>query len=174
MSLGHAGESAETIKQTKEWLLEQRPDDFDATVITTYPGTPYFDHAVETSPMVWTYTAPKSGDRLHAYETDFVNDAASYYKGVPGQYQSRVFTDYLTADGIVSLRDELEADVRRQLGVPFNAGAPGVRYEASMGMLPGHILRSTGREDSCASSSPEQAAELDPICYSNSAAAAIP
>ncbi len=141
MSLGHAGESADTIRQTKEWLLEQRPDDFDCTVITTYPGTPYFDEAVETSPGVWTYTA-KSGDRLHAYETDW-NGEASYYKGIPGEYKSFVFTDYLTAEEIVAMRDELEADARRELGVPFNAGAPGVRFEASMGMLPSHLLRVT-------------------------------
>lgn len=141
MSLGHAGESAETVRQTKDWLLEQRPDDFDATVITTYPGTPYFDRAEETSSGVWTFTAP-SGDRLHSKETDFAVDA-SYYKGVPGEYKSFVFTDELSAEDVVGLRDELEADVRRELNIPFNAGAPGVRYEASMGQLPGHILRTT-------------------------------
>ncbi len=139
MSLGHAGESPETIRDTKDWLLEQHPDDFDATVITTYPGTPYFDEAVETSPGVWTYTA-KNGDRLHAYETDWSKDAA-YYKGVPGEYESFVFTDHVSAKELVTLRDELEADVRQQLCIPFNAGNPGVRYEASFGMLPGHLLR---------------------------------
>ncbi len=139
MSLGHAGESPETIRETKDWLLEQHPDDFDATVITTYPGTPYFDEAVETSPGVWTYTA-KNGDRLHAYETDWSKDAA-YYKGTPGEYESFVFTDHVSAEELVVLRDELEADVRQQLGIPFNAGNPGVRYEASFGMLPGHLLR---------------------------------
>jgi len=139
MSLGHAGESLRTVQDTEDWLLEERPDDFDATVITTYPGTPYYDRAVETTPGIWTYTA-RSGDRLHACETDFQGEAV-YYKGIPGQYKSFVFTDHLSADEIVALRDCLEADVRRQLGVPFNAGAPGVRYEASMGMLPGHILR---------------------------------
>ena len=63
-------------------MTEVRPDDFDATVITTYPGTPYFDDAVETSPRVWTYTA-KSGDRLHSLEVDYAK-VAEYYKGVPG------------------------------------------------------------------------------------------
>lgn len=142
MSLGQAGESAETIQDTKDWLLEQRPDDFDATVITAYPGTPYFDHAVETAPGIWTFTAPQTGDKLHACETDFNKDL-SYYKGVPGEYKSFVFTDHLTGEDIVRLRDELEGDVRTQLGIPFNPGAPGVRYEATIGQMPGHILRTT-------------------------------
>lgn len=143
MSIGHPGESEETVQQTHEWLLEQKPDDFDCTVITTYPGTPYYDHAVQADhdPQVWTYTQPKTGDRLHSLEVDFL-ETADYYKGDPeGGYQSYVFTDYLTPDGIVMLRDMLERDVRRELGIPFNAGAPGVRYEASMGQLPGYVLR---------------------------------
>jgi anaerobic magnesium-protoporphyrin IX monomethyl ester cyclase len=49
MSLGHPGESRETIRDTRHWLLEERPDDFDATVITVYPGTPYYDSALETA-----------------------------------------------------------------------------------------------------------------------------
>lgn len=60
MSVGHPGESAETIRATQDWLLSVKPDDFDASVITTYPGTPYFDEAVETLPNIWTYTNPKS------------------------------------------------------------------------------------------------------------------
>jgi anaerobic magnesium-protoporphyrin IX monomethyl ester cyclase len=139
MSIGHAGESAETIEQTTEWLLEQRPDDFDATVISVYPGTPYFDDAIQTSPGVWTYTA-KNGDRLHAYDVDF-NREQAYYKGTPGEYHSLVYTDYLSADQIAVMRDTLEETVRKDLGIPYNHGAPGVQFEASMGQLPGYMLR---------------------------------
>jgi anaerobic magnesium-protoporphyrin IX monomethyl ester cyclase len=144
MSLGHAGESAETIRETKEWLLEEQPEDFDATVITAYPGSPYFDDAVETAPNIWTYTAPKSGDRLHAYDVDF-NHEELYYKGLLEEYHSYVYTDHLSADEIVSLRDELERDVRAKLGIPFNPSAPGVRFETSMGLtkLPPNMLRIT-------------------------------
>ena len=31
MSIGHAGESAETVRDTEEWLVEHAPDDFDCT-----------------------------------------------------------------------------------------------------------------------------------------------
>jgi anaerobic magnesium-protoporphyrin IX monomethyl ester cyclase len=148
MSMGHPGESEETVAETKEWLLKERPDDFDMTVISTYPGTSYYDRAEETSPGIWTYTAPKTLDRLHSYEVDF-NKVAEYYKGIPGEYTSYVFTDYLKAEEIAQMRDSLEADVRGKLGIPYNHGAPGVQYEHSMGLsgpLPPNILRTSERE----------------------------
>lgn len=149
MSVGHPGESEDTVRATHDWLLEVRPDDFDATVITTYPGTPYFDEAMETSPGVWTYTYPKSGDRLHSLEVDY-REVAEYYKGVPGEYTSYVYTDFLNAKELVKLRDWLEASVREALGIPYNSGAPAVRYEHSMGqgVIPTNILRTTGSAES--------------------------
>jgi anaerobic magnesium-protoporphyrin IX monomethyl ester cyclase len=148
MSVGHPGESEETVRATADWLLSVKPDDFDATVITTYPGTPYFDEAVESKPGVWTYTYEKSGDRLHSLEVDY-REVAEYYKGVPGEYTSYVYTDYLTAEQVVQLRDWLEGDVRGKLGIPYNAGAPAVRYEHSMGQgsIPSSILRSSRKMD---------------------------
>ena len=142
MSLGHPGESEETIRATRDWLLEVRPADFDATVITTYPGTPYFDEAVETDPGVWTYTYEKTGDRLHSLAVDY-REVAEYYKGVPGAYTSYVYTDHLSASELVRLRDWLEKDVRGKLGIPYQTGAPAVRYEHSMGQggIPANILR---------------------------------
>jgi radical SAM superfamily enzyme YgiQ (UPF0313 family) len=144
MSLGHPGESEETIRATRDWLLTVKPDDFDATVITTYPGTPYFDEAVETKPGVWTYTYPKSGDALHSVEVDY-REVAEYYKGIPGEYTSYVYTDYLSGKELVRLRDWLEADVRSKLGIPYNTAAPAIRYEHSMGQgsIPPNILRTT-------------------------------
>lgn len=141
MSIGHAGESVETIRETKEWLLAEKPDDFDCTIITVYAGTPYHDDAVETEPGIWTYTA-RNGDRLYSQEVDFTSDGG-YYKGKIGEYKSFVWTDYIGADELVVQRDMLENEVREKLGVPFNAGHPGVRYEASIGQLPGFMLRRT-------------------------------
>ena len=145
MSVGHPGESEDTIRATRDWLIEARPDDFDATVITTYPGTPYFDESVETSPQVWTYSA-KGGDRLHSLEVDFAK-VAEYYKGVPGEYTAYTYTDQLTAAELTRLRDWLEADVRATLGIPYNSGAPSVQYDHSMGQgaIPSSILRRTGQ-----------------------------
>lgn len=143
MSIGHPGESKHTIKDTKEWLLKEKPADFDVTIISTYPGTSYYDKAVETKPGVWTYEYQKTGDRLHSYELDYTK-TADFYKGNPDDgYKAYVFTDYLTSEEIVKLRDEVEREVRSKLGIPFNIGSPAKRYEASMGQLPSHILRRT-------------------------------
>jgi radical SAM superfamily enzyme YgiQ (UPF0313 family) len=147
MSVGHPGETRESIFAVRDWLLDVKPDDFDCTVITTYPGTPYYDEAIPHAelPDVWTYTCKKSGDRLHAYDVDFTK-VAEYYKGDPeGGYHSYVFTDHLSAEEIVRLRDEVESTVREKLGIPFNPGAAAVRYEHSMGQgaLPGFVLRTS-------------------------------
>jgi len=150
MSVGHAGESEKSILAVRDWLVRVKPADFDCTVISTYPGTPYYDEAVphETLSDVWTYTCKKSGDRLHAYDIDY-SKVADYYKGDPnGGYQSYVFTDHLESKEIVRLRDQVESEVRSDLGIPFNPGAPGIKYEHSMGagninQLPAHILRTT-------------------------------
>ena len=146
MPVGHPGESAETIQATRDWLIDTRPADFDVSIITTYPGTPYYDEAVphESLPDVWTYTYDKTGDRLHAYDVDYTQ-VAEYYKGNPdGGYHAYVFTDALTSEELVEARDRVERDVRAALGIPFNPGAPAARYEHSMGQsgrLPASILR---------------------------------
>ena len=147
MSVGHAGESEASILAIRDWLIAVRPADFDCTVITVYPGTPYYDEALphETLKDVWTFTCKKSGDRLHAYDLDFTQ-SAGYYKGDPNAYKSYVFTDHLSAERIVELRNVVEFDVRAALKIPFNASSPAVRYEHSMGAAPGlppFILRST-------------------------------
>jgi anaerobic magnesium-protoporphyrin IX monomethyl ester cyclase len=143
MSIGHPGESLETIADTKQWLLEVEPDDFDCTIITTYPGTPYYDHAVSTAPGIWTYTA-KNGDRLHAFELDY-NVTADYYKGDPnGGYKAYVYTDFLSAEELIEQRNQLESEVRERLEIPFNLAAASVAFDHSMGQsgpLPMNILR---------------------------------
>lgn len=148
MSIGHPGESRETVMDTHDWLLQVKPDDFDITIITTYPGTPYYDYAVphETEPGIWVYTYQKTGDKLYSKEVDY-RITADYYKGDPeGGYQSFVYTDYLTPERLVELRDFIEKDVRKKLNIPFNQSTSAMRYEHSMGqsgLLPNYILRSS-------------------------------
>src|SRR5262245_5695963 len=125
MSVGHPGESAETVHETHEWLVQAQPADFDVTIITTYPGTPYYDEAVPHDQLagVWTYTYGKTGDRLHSYEVDFTR-VAEYYKGNPdGGYHAYVFTDRLSAVELVEARDAIERGVRATLQIPFNPSA---------------------------------------------------
>jgi Radical SAM superfamily len=144
MSCGHPGESEDTVADIRDWLIANAVEDFDCTVITTYPGTPYYDLAVPhpSQDGVWSYTHPKTGDRLHSYEVDYTT-CADYYKGDPnGGYRSFVFTDHLTAGRLVGLRDAVEREVRDKLRIPFNPGAAALRYEHSMGQgLPDFIHR---------------------------------
>lgn len=149
MSMGHPGESEETSLQTHQWLLDAAPDDFDVTIITTYPGTPYYDEAVPhpSTPGHWTYTYAKTGDRLHMSEVDYMK-VADYYKGDPdGGYRAFVWTDALSPDDLVRLRDFVERDGRARLGIPFNPSAPALQFEHSMGQfnaqLPLNMLRTT-------------------------------
>jgi anaerobic magnesium-protoporphyrin IX monomethyl ester cyclase len=150
MSVGHPAESEQTTRETQEWLLKVQPEEFDCTVITAYPGTPYYDEALPhaTEPGVWTYTYAKNGDRLHAYDIDFLV-VADYYKGDPnGGYRAFVYTDFLTCDQIVARRNWIETSVRSALHLPFPQARPALRYEHSVGQgageeLPGFILRRT-------------------------------
>jgi len=154
MSIGHPGETEQSVAAIHDWLLSVHPDDFDCTIITTYPGTPYYDEALPhpSDPDVWTYTCKRTGDRLHAYDIDFTK-VAEYYKGKPGGgYKAYVFTDYLSSERIVVLRDWVESEVRSRLRIPFNSSAAAVRYEHSMGQgmaLPGFILRSSASVLGC-------------------------
>lgn len=141
MSIGHPGDSAQTIADTQAWLLETRPDDFDVTVITPYPGSPYYDLAQPHSdPNTWVYSY--RGDNLYQVAVDYT-ETADYYKGDPdGGYVAYVYTDELAREDLVTLRDGVEREVRRELGIPFNPGAPSIQYEHSMGQgLPSNILR---------------------------------
>lgn len=117
MSLGHPGESAETIEETKAWLRTmptENREDLDFTIIAVYPGTPYYDEAVET-PEGWCYTV--NGDRLYSEEIDcrFVNN---YYKGAPDAYNSFIHTDFLSSRDLVVLRYEAEREFGKV--IPYN------------------------------------------------------
>ncbi len=144
MSVGHPGESADTVGQSHQWLLEVKPDDFDVTIITPYPGTPYYDQAVphDNTEDLWVYTI--NGDRLYAYDLDYTV-TSDYYKGDPnGGYQSFVFSDALSQQELVKLRNFVETDVRAKLAIPFSVSSPSMRYEHSMGQfaeMPSHIVR---------------------------------
>lgn len=147
MSVGHAGESEQTIENTKNWLLEAQPDDFDCTVITTYPGSPYYDSAVQSTenPDIYIYTQPKTKDILFQKSLDYTKES-DYYKGIPGNYISYVWTDKISAKDLVSARDKLENEVRAKLNIPFNPSGMAKQYEHSMGqgnILPDWILRSS-------------------------------
>jgi radical SAM superfamily enzyme YgiQ (UPF0313 family) len=132
MSLGHPGETEGTVRATWEWLLAMRPQQFDVTIITVYPGSPYFDEAVETGDAgVYCYTA-RSGDVQYQLDIDPLADTP-YYKGVPGQYRAFVWTPGLGRAALCAVRDEMEADVRAKLSLPYYQARGVLASEHSMG-----------------------------------------
>ena len=150
MSIGHAGESLETIENTKQWLLDTKPEEFDCTIITTYPGSPYFDDAIKAKDH-YVYTSNITGDKLYQAPVDYLLEL-DYYKGDPnGGYVSYVWTDHVSPSELVEARDILENEVRQKLDISFNNAQPAIKYEHSMGMgnivLPPHILRTTNNAE---------------------------
>tara|TARA_Y100000310_G_scaffold336181_1_gene420053 strand:+ start:579 stop:2120 length:1542 start_codon:yes stop_codon:yes gene_type:complete len=156
MSIGHPGESRETIEETKYWLKEVKPEEFDVTIITVIPGSPYYDDAkligahgtigadhVGADENVYMYEAPRTNDKLYSIEVDNLSEF-EYYKGIPGEYNAFVFTNYLSRQDLVKYRDELDVEVTKFLGHTRNMSVEAQLYEHSMGMLPNFILRSSG------------------------------
>jgi len=142
MSIGHPGEDYWTLRDTTSWLLEVKPADFDITIITPYPGCPYYDEAVPHKLLkgVWVYKV--NGDVLYSLEVDY-SRVEDYYKGGIGEYKSYVFTDNLTPEGLVAFRDEMDREVRSELGIPpvTAEDAVALQYESSMGMTPQMLRR---------------------------------
>jgi anaerobic magnesium-protoporphyrin IX monomethyl ester cyclase len=141
MSLGHPGESPETAEETRKWIIDVRPSDFDVTVITPYAGSPYYDEALPDG-KVFVYTC-KNGDRLFQEEVNYELEA-DYYKGDPEDgYVSHVWTPDLTQSDLVRTRNFIESSVRETAGIAFNPKRESQMYEHSMGqtVLPSWILR---------------------------------
>jgi anaerobic magnesium-protoporphyrin IX monomethyl ester cyclase len=108
MSIGHPGESKDTIEETRKWLLKVKPDTTDVTIITPYPGCDYFDKSIFDG-TEWIYTAPDTLDKLYGIDYDFIVHSY-FYKSKTEDYVSYVHTDYLTENDLVYYRNYLEKD----------------------------------------------------------------
>ena len=78
--------------------MDVEPEEFDCTVITTYPGSPYFDDA-KLIDGTYVYEDKSNGDRLYQSSINYLKEL-DYYKGDPdGGYVSYVWTDHISATG---------------------------------------------------------------------------
>jgi len=136
MSIGHPGESKETIQETYDWLLSSKPDEFDVTIITVIPGSKYYDDSVMVEEGIWKYTT--NGDILYSVEVDNFTQY-EYYKGIPGNYNSFVYTDYITREKLVESRDWLEKSVLEHLNIQKVLNTNSSLYEHSMGQMPNFV-----------------------------------
>lgn len=153
MSIGHPGETEQTIEESVKWVLDNNPDDVDWTVITPYPGSLYYD-AAEYDPekKAWIYEAklidPKTHQRtkarLWSNDMDFSRNAI-FYKGIPGEYSCEVFTEELSSEQLIKLREQAELETRSALRLPAIQPVEGLRYvHNTRENLPATILRRSG------------------------------
>jgi len=112
MSIGHPGESFETSRETEDWVKLVQPDEVDITIISTYPGTPYYDDVKwDRDKSVWKYIHPETGDVLYSLDVNYMKDSV-FYKSDPDNYESFVFTDYLSCQELVDERKRLESSLK--------------------------------------------------------------
>jgi radical SAM superfamily enzyme YgiQ (UPF0313 family) len=94
MIVGLPGETHNTIKETKTWLEQTRPDDVDLSIFQPLPGSNIFKHP---------------GD----YDVEFFYNSNNWYKGKPGEYSTSVRTLELSSEEIVQYRDALEKQFKK-------------------------------------------------------------
>lgn len=101
--VGHPGETRETAYATRDWLLENAPEEFNLSLMTPYLGTPAYDHPEKFDLQF---------DKLDYSQSEY------FYRGKPGEYQSHARTTALSGEELARLRDEIENEVREKLGLP--------------------------------------------------------
>lgn len=94
MIVGLPGESHHTIKQTKQWLREAKPDDVDVTIFQPLPGSNIFKNPGK-------------------FDVEFYYNSHNWYKGKPGEYHTTVSTQFLSSTDIVKYRDEIEREFKK-------------------------------------------------------------
>lgn len=118
--LGHPGETYEDVMLTKKWLLEAQPDFFDTSLLQPYPGSIIYDHSIPSDVFKdYKYSYGLSIDsppqeRIFLNRRDFSQEE-SFFKGISGRFVASIRSWELSAEDYLSLRDELEKDVREKL-----------------------------------------------------------
>lgn len=107
MSIGHVGESHDTIKETINWLKKNKPDETDITIVSVYPGSHYFNESILIKKNLLLYKNSKTNDRLFIKNTDFLNQS-NFYKGKLNECISYVHTDLLSRNEMVNQKRIIE------------------------------------------------------------------
>lgn len=101
MSLGHPGETPETLAETEAWLDQVKLSDVNFTIIECLPSSVYFDNAIQNDKGVWVYTVPENGDKLYDIGIDWTEEV-HFHNAAPGQhYNPTVYTDALSQDDLM-------------------------------------------------------------------------
>lgn len=112
MSLGHAGESHETLEETWNWLEKVQLSDVNFTIISCLPSARYYDYALKRNDGIWVYTAPETKDRLYSIDVDFHAKPNILNGSLDYGYESTVFTDLLKQEDLVEWHRRFEERFR--------------------------------------------------------------
>lgn len=97
--IGLPSESLESVNKTREWLRETKPDNFDVSIFTPYPGSDIYDNK-KNYDISW--------DEKKLRETWFSGKAQ--YEGCA------VSTSHLSSEKIEELKKEIETEFQRGEG----------------------------------------------------------
>jgi radical SAM superfamily enzyme YgiQ (UPF0313 family) len=94
--VGLPGETKETLAETRQWLIVNKPDDMDATIFQPLPGSDITNNPEK-------------------YDVSFTESDKIWYKGKRGEYTTTLKTHGLTSQEIIKYRDELEEEFKSAL-----------------------------------------------------------
>ncbi len=99
--LGLPGEDMESLKRTRAWILEHRPDRADVNTLIPFPGTPITSDTAQFD-LYWTEELPEE----------------LWYKGPRDESVGIVGTSHLKPQEIKDFRDELVKTLDQE-GIPY-------------------------------------------------------
>jgi hypothetical protein len=109
-------------------LINNKVEDMDLSIITPYPGSHYYDLSTHKNDDIWEYEAIKTKDKLYSINIDY-SKISQFYKGIPGNYKSYVFTDFINSEDIVKYRDIVEHEVKSKLNIINNINITNTRIK---------------------------------------------
>lgn len=112
--IGNLDETLDDIEKTKQWLINNKPDDFDLTIFTPYPGSNIYDNY---------YNNRFNFNKLiKIHPIDFtIEEEKTNYLGKKGEYRCYVSTPEVRREKLLELREKLDNDVCNELGIEHNA-----------------------------------------------------
>jgi len=99
---GLPGESRATIEETRRWLIDNAVDDLTVTMFVPFPGSSIHDH--------------RNGHDIR-FEVDYEQDALTFRGAAGTRLPHVVRTSGLSADELAEFPEQLESEVRRELGL---------------------------------------------------------
>lgn len=113
MMIGFPDETLEDVMMTKDWLIKNKPDDFDLGIITPYPGSRIYDNAKPSTKFKdykWEYNGMYFNKPRYSKED-------SFYRGYERESRSNIRTNKLSHDDIVRLQKEVTKEVKECLNI---------------------------------------------------------